>query len=1424
MLRDESSPSYEELFGELDFRGDDNARSVYSPAAYLVDLLALLEGEFDRPSLLERRPDLEQVLLDADNTFTETPYLDIVVQVLERLAGADAYGHLGTLKHPFGLPFSLPAETLKKYLQYLDVTPLELYRLFTAAHSDHDLVAREYMRMSAQDVDVVITSVQGEAELAVCYGLVAPQSLGDLRDAERFAEAAGLFGTQLGDLLLACPGVTRGVDGTTLEWGKSVPVAWLDRTHRFIRLSRMTGLDFTDLGLALDSCCAGRIDAAALRTLAAVVALQRDHDLTVTEICQLVTPIEPAEVQGCAGDILAARNDDYRFRLSNWIGVAESEIVTIVRRYRERYAQHEPSPFDQGDIGLPAIGLLHRAGRLSTTLGIAADELFDVLVALNSDASLRRYSSFAVLGDLSPQPRDCFAILAGGEPAESLWLAQTLFAVVTWMQAAGFAGRELTEMLGGRPETDDGTLTTLLDGISTAFEQVALGPDLFTGERFGERAAKAVHDVLIAYDKGVVSPADDRLLRIEPAVAAAAAYDGVTDLGVIVAEDFRGIGLGERMAAKIFGNLVHLGRLHPDGTLVADTTNGMTLATDFAPYREALFKLIGTAVNGTAAFYRSDLVELNGGMSQERAAELYDNLAYNGYLDESGDLTDPDLFLEPDNAPDFAINADLADATRPVIDLFDERIAAFAADSLAFDPMILAELRLTEAELATLTESLTFNGYLDKAGNYRDKATLATLPVRDFGLALEFYPRRAAILDAIQTQIRTFQTELHTFSLDDFAELADKIVSDRVVTALDGTYTERGRVLDEALFADPAGVLELGPAFTQAEQDAVFSQITVVLDDERPYRLSPTALTDLGLTGEESARLRDHLVESGFLTTGLAVAEEWLAYFRNINNAYGFTLPAMEDYNTDVFFLLHPVATELAAATTEIVDLLDVRAWQQRDALYGALADTFGLPMATAGAIAEAVTGGPDQAIDVLVAPVLDAQAPPKDPRFRLTCRRLRRFALLAAKLGLDPTEVTAVFGDQDLVGKFPENLTLPPGLRRFDALLEGHDGKIYLFAGKTYWTYAADTYALTSPDAAELSTLSPRFTDLARIVSAFTLPSGVEWLIGRTTAGTTQAFARPPGGSVWAPQEQVWGKVANNFADPARIDGAFADSDGRTYLFSGDQYIRYSKADYTVVDEGYPRPVAEWRQREGLDATLAGPLDAFQAPDGTIHVLTGSSGWGRIRNAFDNIERLDAAYSGQSAVHLFAGGQVVRYSDSLENGGVCVDEEYPRKIEDVPAQFESGVEAAFTDPLGVLHLFRDGRTASVSGSTTGIVPTAQRWGVLVPPLTGGATNGTTNGESEGKVEGKVGAAFAGLDGKTYLFSGSTYLRYSTADYSVVDSGFPRAIDPDWGGLSSVDAAFVMEGATYLFGVGGLLFDLTDDLRADLVAGRITPA
>lgn len=1400
MLREGSSPSYEELFGELDFGADDDARTVYSPAAYFVDLLGLLDGNFDRPSLLERRPDLRRITLDFENTFTEQPYLDIVNEVLERLVGQQPYDILRQTYHPFGLPFSLTAEQISKYLYYLQVTPLELYRLF-AVRPDHDVVAREYLCLSTDDVAVVTTSVLAEAALATRYGVAA---LTELKDAERFAEATGLTGAQVRELLLVSPPVTISPDGTTLEWGATAPLSWLDRTNRFLRLVRMTGLSITDLALALSTYHPDGIEKNALRALAIVLRLHRDHDLTVTDVCRLVVPIEDEEVQGCSGDILAPRNDDYRFRLAGWIEVAEDDIRTIVRRYRERYAAKDPSPFDQGDVGLPAIGLLHRAGHLASALGVSADELFDVLVALDSDPALRRHTSFPIFGEAGQ--RDCFAILAGNAPAETLWLAQTLFAVVTWAQAAGFSGQELTEVLGGRPDADD-TLTPLVEAIRTAFEQVAFDAGVFAGDRFGARAATVVHDVLTAFDKGVVSPKDDRLLRVNTEAAAAAAYTAVTDLGVLVAEDFRELGLGERLQGKIFTNLVLSGYLSADGMLMADTVDDLVLASNFEPYRTELFKRISERAMDTGAFFVSDLAELNS-MSPARQAELYDNLLFHGYVDDAGDLTDPDYFLNMANESDFVINVDLADATEAVAELLGERITAFAQEPLDLDPEIFAELRLTDAELAALTESLTFNGYLDARGAYLDKVALSTLDVTDFGLAPAFYTRRRAILAAVQEQLAAFETELTTFTSDDFAGLADEVMSERVLVALDGTYTDQGRVQDEALFADPAGELDLGLDFSAAERTAVFGRIVEVLDDQSAYRLVASDLADLGFDDGESEQVLAQLVEMGYLTEHLAVEDEWLPYFRNLDNAYSFALPDLADFSTDIFFLLHSVAGELTAARDEIVDQLLARAQAQQEALHQSFADTFGLPAPTAAAIIEAVTGGPDEALEVLVAPVLDAEKPPAQPHFRLACRRIRRFALLAAKLGLDQTEITAVFRDQDLVGKFPENLVLPPGVRRFDALLEGHDGKILVFLGNDFWTYTAGTYALRSTTPAKLTELSARFTDLVAIDAAFTVPAGPEWLVGHTGDGVSRAFVRQRGGTRWAPQEQVWGTVKTNFTDPAKIDGGFADRDGRTYLFTGDQYIRYSTTDYTHVDEGYPRPVTEWREREGLDTGPAGPLDAFQAPDGTTHVLTGATGWGRVRNAFENVARLDAAYSGGAAVHLFAGGQVVRYSDSIENPGVRVDEGYPRTIHDVPAQFESGVEAAFTDQAGVLHLFKDGRTASVGGTNSAIVPTAQRWGVLAPALPSGT----------------VDAAFAGLDGKTYLFSGGTYLRYSTADYSAVDPGHPRAIAADWGGLSSVDVAFVLDGSTYLFGKGGLLFDLTDDLRTDLAAGRLTPA
>ena len=39
-------PNYADLFGSIDFKEGDDSRSVYSPAAYLVELLKVLDDEF----------------------------------------------------------------------------------------------------------------------------------------------------------------------------------------------------------------------------------------------------------------------------------------------------------------------------------------------------------------------------------------------------------------------------------------------------------------------------------------------------------------------------------------------------------------------------------------------------------------------------------------------------------------------------------------------------------------------------------------------------------------------------------------------------------------------------------------------------------------------------------------------------------------------------------------------------------------------------------------------------------------------------------------------------------------------------------------------------------------------------------------------------------------------------------------------------------------------------------------------------------------------------------------------------------------------------------------------------------------------------------------------------------------------------------
>ena len=91
-------PNWRQLFGQIELCSCEHCRSVYSPAAYLVDLFEFLGRA--RPNLdglrpLDvlignekipgHRPDLAHVMLNCENTETPIPYIDIVNEALEML-------------------------------------------------------------------------------------------------------------------------------------------------------------------------------------------------------------------------------------------------------------------------------------------------------------------------------------------------------------------------------------------------------------------------------------------------------------------------------------------------------------------------------------------------------------------------------------------------------------------------------------------------------------------------------------------------------------------------------------------------------------------------------------------------------------------------------------------------------------------------------------------------------------------------------------------------------------------------------------------------------------------------------------------------------------------------------------------------------------------------------------------------------------------------------------------------------------------------------------------------------------------------------------------------------------------------------------------------------------------------------------------
>ncbi|MBI4488142.1 MAG: hypothetical protein HY694_03575 [Deltaproteobacteria bacterium] len=198
-------PNWTELFGSLSFCECEHCRSMYSPAAYLADLLHFIVGQMmlirtenlargetrARVVLFNRRPDIQDIELSCKNTNTVVPYIDLVNEILENAiapghhdnrwpqtdgtaeelsvnpehVNGDAYDTLASQVYPWNLPLNLWVEEARAYLGHLGVNRYELMETFQRRDGGQEgdptdtEIASEYLGLTTVERNIITDAV-----------------------------------------------------------------------------------------------------------------------------------------------------------------------------------------------------------------------------------------------------------------------------------------------------------------------------------------------------------------------------------------------------------------------------------------------------------------------------------------------------------------------------------------------------------------------------------------------------------------------------------------------------------------------------------------------------------------------------------------------------------------------------------------------------------------------------------------------------------------------------------------------------------------------------------------------------------------------------------------------------------------------------------------------------------------------------------------------------------------------------------------------------------------------------------------------------------------------------------------------------------------------------------------------------------------
>jgi Salmonella virulence plasmid 28. len=334
-------PGYQDLFGELAFCDCSDCQSIYSPAAYFVDLMQFVDRyviarHFTGTNadhvlnIKTRRPDLWSLELSCENTTALVPYLDIINEILEAYI-AQKKGYTGNLNdraavetwvykgemalekpgtwkngiHAFQQPFHLPLEAVQTYLGHFEHTREDICRLVQRPQSE---IAQARFNLSDKAYQLITSADETPEFIKRVYGLNFTLSGGKISpfNAQDLLKPTGLNRKELGVILKTRYVTDNGADNIVIqsekknadsiqndiERVKNLTYASLDRLHRFIRLWRKTGVSIEELdklvGMAKDMGVGADLAPDVITALGQWLRLTAELGLTVDELAGII--------------------------------------------------------------------------------------------------------------------------------------------------------------------------------------------------------------------------------------------------------------------------------------------------------------------------------------------------------------------------------------------------------------------------------------------------------------------------------------------------------------------------------------------------------------------------------------------------------------------------------------------------------------------------------------------------------------------------------------------------------------------------------------------------------------------------------------------------------------------------------------------------------------------------------------------------------------------------------------------------------------------------------------------------------------------------------------------------------------------------------------------------------------------------------